>query len=92
MQVLKYIFGTFVIIFGLVTLFNGIAGLPEGIYHMRQGRPASSGAASGGILFGPLIIWGGIALWRSGLRQSKLAREPEVSAADRVLGAEESAD
>ena len=92
MQIVKYIFGTIIIIFGVVALFNGLAGLPEGIHHMRQGRPASSGAASGGILFGPLLIWGGIALWRSGLRQSKLARVPEASAADSAGSAEENTE
>ncbi len=89
MQVIKYIFGTILIVFGVLTLLNGIIGLPEGIVAMRQGNPAGSGRASGGLLFGPLIIWGGIALWRSARAHVRIPKGPEISAADRVRRSED---
>ncbi len=92
MQIVKYILGTFVIILGLVTFFNSLASLPEGIVAIRQGNMARSGAATGGLLFGPLIIWGGIALWRSGLRQARLSREADIAPADRVGSPDDGAE
>ena len=91
MQILKFIFGTLLILFGLAVFLGGVAGLPEGIEGMNQGRPATSGRDTGGLWVGPLIIWGGIALWRSGLYQLKMDKVPDVSMADRVRDSEESA-
>ena len=77
---MKYVFAVILMIFGLVQLFNGLAGLPEGIVHMRQGNMAASGAASGGILAGPLFIVFGGMLWGSArFRAKEKARQ---SAAD----------
>ncbi len=92
MKIIKYIVGTIVIFFGILMLLNGILGLPEGIVAWRQGNFARSGAASGGLLFGPLIIWGAVAIWRSAREHVRIPKGPEISAADRVRMSEEHAD
>lgn len=81
---MKYVFAVLLIVVGVAQFLSDLPNLPAGIMLYKQGNFAASGAATGGLVFGPVLIFFGAKLWASARRSSAEKSDPGVSAEQRV--------